>query len=87
MKFEDACVSTEHRYSLGVETDSDRRYLAIPVSNRMVDYLEYYALSDAEYGVFGEDASLARAFAESCRRREQDDRLFMQPGTDRGVPS
>lgn len=51
----------------------------------MVDYQEYYELSDAEYGAFRGDDSLALAFAESCRRREHDDRLFVQPGTDRGV--
>lgn len=52
----------------------------------MVDYMEYYKLSDEEYEAFSNDGSLALGFADSCRRREQDDRLFMQPGTDRGVP-
>jgi hypothetical protein len=86
MKFEKTFVSREHRYSLGVETDSGLHYMAIPVSNQMVDYMEYYKLSDDEYEVFLSDSSLALEYAESCRRRERDDGLFMQPGTDRGVP-
>ena len=86
LKFEKAFVSRENRYSLGVEADSGRHYMAIPVSNQMVDYMEYYKLSDEEYEAFSNDGSLALDFADSCRRREQDDRLFMQPGTDRGVP-
>lgn len=86
MKFQKAFVSREHRYSLGLEADSSRHYLAIPVSNQLVDYMEYYRLTDEEYKSFGDDASRAIEFAESCRRRERDDRLFMQPGADRGVP-
>ena len=86
MKFEKDIVSRENRYSLGVENDSGLHYLAIPVSNQMIDYMEYYKLSDDEYQAFRGDASRAVEFAESCRRREQDERLFMQPGADRGVP-
>lgn len=86
MKFEKTFVSRGHRYSLGVEVDSGRPYIAIPVSNQMVDYIEYYKLSDEEYVELSNDDSLAADFADSCRRRERDDRLFMNPGADRGVP-
>lgn len=85
MKFEKDYLSREGRYSMGVESDSGIPYLAIPVSNQMTDYLEYYKLTDEEYRAFREDDSPADEFAESCRRRERDERLFMQPGTDRGV--
>ena len=86
MRFESAFVSSKHRYSLGVEVDSGRYYMAIPVSNQMVDYIEYYKLGDEEYVEMSSDGSLAVDFADSCRRRERDDRLFMKPGADRGVP-
>lgn len=86
MKFEIAYRSREHRYWLGIEVASGRHFAAIPVSNRMVDYIEYYAVDDEEYRSFVAEEALAVEFAESCRRREQDDRLFMKPGTDRGVP-
>jgi hypothetical protein len=87
VKFEKVIVSREHRYSLGVETGSGIHYLAIPVSNRLVDYLEYYQLRDDEYQAFRDHPDLAREFADSCRRREHDDRLFLKPGSDRGIPS
>ena len=86
MTFENAYVSRENRYALGVDIESGSHYIAIPVSNQLVDYMEYYKLSNDEYKAFREDASLALQFADSCRRREKDELLFMQPGTDRGVP-
>lgn len=52
MKFETTFKSREHRYWLGLEVTSGRHFAAIPVSNRMVDYAEYYALFDDEYRAF-----------------------------------
>jgi hypothetical protein len=86
MKFEDAQFSREQRYSLGIETDSGRCYLSIPVSNGLVDYEEYYELSEEQYRLFLVDPVTAAQFAESCRRREQDDRLIQRPGSNRGTP-
>jgi hypothetical protein len=86
MKFENAFVSREHRYSLGLETESGLHYAAIPVSNQLVDYIERYKLTDDEYERFLGDQAQAIEFVESCRRHEQDERLFLQPGRDRGVP-
>jgi hypothetical protein len=36
-RFETTYFSREHRYSLGVDVACGRNYLAITVSNRMVD--------------------------------------------------
>jgi len=87
MKFEDTFFSRENRYELGVETESGTHYAAFPVTNQMAEYTEEYRISDAEYENFLANPSAAIEFIESCRRREQDDRLFLQPGSDRGVPS
>lgn len=87
MKFEHAFFSREERYELGVETESGTHYAAFPVTNRMIDYMEEYRISGAEYESFLADPSAAIEFIESCRRREQDERLFFQPGRDRGTPS
>ncbi len=76
----DEFISTEHRYSLGVDRQSGRRYASIPVSNGLVDYEEYYALSGSEYALFLADSSAALTFIEQCRRREHDDLLMQQPG-------
>jgi len=77
-------VSREHRYSLEREAETMRPILAIPVRNQTVEYLEYYAISEAEFGRFLADPDAARAFAHRCGRREMDDRLIVKPGTDRG---
>lgn len=85
MRFEDSYFSRELRYALGVETDSGRCYLAIPVSNGSVDYEEYYELTDAQYRALLADPDAAARFADSCRRREQDALLIQQPGSNRGT--
>ncbi|BBZ15198.1 hypothetical protein BST20_18015 [Mycobacterium branderi] len=86
MNFTDTHFSREGRYWLGKETDSGRSYLGIPISNRMVDYIEFYWINDAQYRSFAENQDLAFEFAEACRRREHDDLLVFTPGTDRGTP-
>lgn len=85
MNFQVAHFSREHRYAIGTELDSGRHYLAIPVSNALVDYEEHYVLTDRQFRDFLHDSAAARAFADSCRRRELDDLLFRQPGSDRGT--
>jgi hypothetical protein len=85
MKFEDCFVSAEHRFSIGRETDSGKYYLSIPVSNRLVDYEEYYEITESDAERFRNDIDLARKFAEKCRNRMMDDRLIVKPGADRGV--
>jgi hypothetical protein len=86
MTFDNTYISREHRYLLGVHRETGVHFEAIPVSNSMVDYVEAYKISDDEYEEFMADEQKAIEFAESCRRHEQDDRLFLRPGSDRGVP-
>lgn len=86
MKFVNTFFSKEDRYWLGVEGETGAHYVAIPVANQMIDYIENFRISEAEYENFLADSSAALEFADSCRRHEQDVRLFRQPGTDRGVP-
>jgi len=84
-RFVDHLVSREHRFSLGIDTRTGRPYVSIPVSNQRVDYEEYYAIDRATFDRFMADPGAALAFAERCRRREEDARLLHQPGTDRGT--
>lgn len=79
-------LSQKYRYWLGHEKDSGRPILGIPVSNRMVDYIEYYWLTPNQYDEFVANDIAAGAFADACRRREQDELLAFRPGPDRGVP-
>ena len=85
MIYKDVVVSREHRYSIGIKTDDDRRYVSIPVSNGMVDYEEYYEIDRATYDRFCADGAAALAFAEECRQRKQDARLIQKPGKNRGT--
>lgn len=85
MKFLDKIINRELRFSIGIEAESQTYYLSIPVSNRMVDYEEYYKITEDMYLSFVNDASLASTFAEECRKHMHDGSLFMQPGSDRGI--
>ncbi len=86
MKFNDLVTSKEGRFSIGQDKDCGKYYLSIPVRNRMVDYEEHYELTAVEFYCYLKDSHRASEFAEQCRRHERDDRLFMMPGKDRGVP-
>ena len=86
-KFEDAYFAREDRSSVGVETTSGRHYVSFPVSNRIVDYEEYYVISSAQFAMFMTDHAAALEFVKQCRRHEHDELLFMQPGSDRGTPT
>jgi len=81
----DEFFSTEHRYSLGLDADSGRHYLSIPVSASFYDYEEYYALGDDEYARLLADPAAAAAFADECRRRQHDELLIIEPGPNRGA--
>lgn len=86
MDFVDTVFSREHRFSIGKVQSDGKHYLSIPVSNRRVDYAEFYYITDDQYQSFTSDLSSALPFVEQCRRREHDDLLVMRPGKDRGVP-
>jgi hypothetical protein len=86
LKFRDIFVSRQDRFSLGLEERSGRRYVSIPVANQMVDYEEYYEIDPVLFDRFLADPSLAAEFADRCRRRLEDARLFYQPGRRRGSP-
>lgn len=85
MRTEDTAVNAIWRFAIGIEHDSGRYYLSIPVSNRLVDYEEYYELKEVEYLTFMADAVLAARFATDCRAHKEDARLMVEPGNDRGV--
>jgi len=85
MKFEKTYFSKEGRYWIGKESDSSRYYLGIPISNTMVDYIEFYWIDDGKYQRFLDDQGAAFEFAEACRRHEHDDLVVYKPGNDRGT--
>ena len=60
--------------------------MSIPVSNGLVDYEEYYAISAEKSELFQAEPSTAIDFVEACRRHEHDDLLIQKPGSNRGTP-
>lgn len=86
LRFVDSYTDKAGQYSLGRDSKTSDYYLSIPVSNRLVDYEEYYRLSRDLFGGFLQDRSKALGFADRCRARECDDLLILQPGADRGEP-
>jgi hypothetical protein len=87
MRFTDIVVYREARFSLGVEEDSGRFYLSIPVSNPYVDYSEYYEVDQVTFERYLADFESACEFAGRCRNRELDDLLIVKPGRLRGSPA
>lgn len=87
MEFKDVFFSREDRYSIGVELDSGVHYLSIPVSNGLVDYEEYYEITESQADEFSKNTILGSEFANKCRNHLVDDKLIIKPGADRGTPS
>jgi len=85
MKFKDVAVNRDERYALGIEEESGKYYVSIPVSNGMVDYEEYYEIDKATFDQYRADLGSARDFVERCRRRQEDDKLIVKPGRNRGT--
>jgi hypothetical protein len=84
MKLQDLYVSQAPRYALSRDARTNAPIFSIPVSNTLVDYLEYYRIAEDELALFLADPEAAAAFARRCGNRELDDRLVLKPGTDRG---
>jgi hypothetical protein len=87
MKFDDVAVNRKERYALGVERNSGRYYIAIPASNGIIDYDEYYEIDKDMFERFRADLDSALPFVERCRNRLEDPRLMYQPSTRRGTPT
>jgi len=85
VQFRDLFVYREDFYSIGVEMGSGKFYLSIPVSNRLVDYEEYYEIDLELLDAFLDDPAKARAFADRARNREEDARLLVPPPPQRGT--
>lgn len=87
MKYKDKKFSRELRFAIGIEEESGKYFLSIPVKSVMhVDFEEYYEISEAEFNSFMEDLENGAGLANRCREHLEDDRLFEKPkpGEPRG---
>lgn len=85
MKFKDVVVNRDERFSVGVEQDSGKHYVSIPVSNGLVDYEEYYEIDQPTFERYRAAPDSARDFVARCRKREMDHLLIVKPGSNRGT--
>ncbi len=79
-------ISEQNRYGLGVDMDSGKHFLAIPVTIGVADYNEYYEVSSEVFERYLTNPDAALAFAEECRLRDHDELLIVKPGWNRGIP-
>lgn len=86
LSFNDVVVCREERFSIGIEETSNRFYVAIPVSNNLVDYEEYYEIDREAFVRYQANPKAALGFVERCRNRDADEHLIYQPGKQRGSP-
>lgn len=84
MKLIDLQVFKEDRFSIGVEEETGKYYISIPVSNQLVDYEEHYEISREMALKCHDKIAELRELAQHCRTRENDVNLIVKPGRDRG---
>jgi len=86
VKFKDIVVNKTHKFSIGIEEDTGRYYVSIPVSNQYIDYEEYYEITNELFETFIKDIHSALDFVNKCRNHKNDNLLIQKPGSDRGIP-
>ena len=77
-------VDKVRRFSLNIDKDSGRTFVAIAVRNQMTEYDEWYEVDEDTFWKYRVDPTLAHEFVERCKRRELDHLLLLPPGSDRG---
>ncbi len=69
----------EERYGLEQHTASGRYCQSIAVCTPWVEYLEHYELTPEEFEKVSADATARLVLVAKCRRKGNDDRLFVPP--------
>jgi hypothetical protein len=79
-------VDSQRRFSLDIDEDTGKTYVAISVFNGMVEYDEWYEVDAEIFERYRVDPALAHDFVDRCKRREMDHLLLLKPGRLRGQP-
>jgi hypothetical protein len=79
-------VDSQRRFSLDIDEDTGKTYVAISVFNGMVEYDEWYEVDAEIFERYRADPALAHDFVDRCKRREMDHLLLLKPGRLRGQP-
>ena len=78
--------SKEERFSVGIDMETNKYYISIPVNLGLVEDEECYELEKSEFDKFETDFEYLKTLAQKCREHKNDDRLIFQPGKVRGTP-
>ncbi|WP_020178993.1 hypothetical protein [Methylopila sp. M107] len=85
LQFDDMMISETERYSLGVERNSGAHYISVQISAQLVDYEEYYELTEEEFFLLLDDPEAGQTLARRCRDGHEAARLFSRPGGPGGA--
>ncbi len=86
MKFRDIFFNKENRFSVGIEEESGKYYLAIPVTTGIFDYEEFYEINEEDVDKFNSDINHLIKIAQKFRDRKNDSKLILGPRNPRAVP-
>ena len=86
MKMNFVYVDQERRFSLDIDEDTGKTYVAISVFNGLVEYDEWYEVDAETFADYRADPTKAHDFVDRCKRREMDHLLLLKPGRLRGRP-
>lgn len=86
MKFKILKTSREYFFSLGVDEDTGKYLLSIPVSNGLVDYDERYEISKEQYDFYENNMKELLKIVNLCYDQKYDDKLVYQPSINRRAP-
>jgi hypothetical protein len=86
MKFNHIFSSQEERFSIGIEEESNKYFIAIPVTTGIADYLEYYEIDKEDFDNFQTKDEHLKKIAQACRDRKNDSKLISGPRNPRAVP-
>lgn len=76
----------ENWFTIEQKTETEEYVVAVPVSNGVADYAEFYEISDDEYQRFLSNKEELLEFVRKCRAHEEDKRLLLKTGSNRGTP-
>ena len=80
LQFDDMLISETEQFSLGIERTTGVHYVSVSVAAQLVDYEEYYELTEEEFDRLLDDPESGQELARRCRAGEEDARLFRRPG-------
>ncbi len=66
-RYAETYFSREHQFAIGIDRKAGGYYLAIPVSNGVVDYDEQYRITPEQYQSFSADLASALSCAGDFR--------------------